>query len=312
MSKTVILFAGQGSQYNNMGLDFVDKSSDARSIFNIAKRYLNFDILEVLGNDSINETLYTQPLTLLTSILIYSEVKKFIKPDALLGFSLGEYTAFYEAGIFNLVDTLNIVQARSKFMSDASKLNKGSMQAIIGLDSKTIEQICNEVTKPNFEVSIANYNEPKQTVISGNPNAVKLVANKCMEQGARRTIQLNVSGAFHTSYMASAGIDLERYINDEVFISKPNYPVWLNSTGLMLENADIAVVAKMQVQSPVMFMQAIKDLVNKGYTNFVEIGPGRVLSGLVKKIDSGVNIININKYEDLIKLKEFEQNEIRK
>lgn len=306
MGKTVVMFAGQGSQYKNMGLDFLQKSKDSINIFTIASHHLDFDIKEVLNSELINETKYTQPLTFLTSIIIYNEVKKILKPNALLGFSLGEYSALYESGMFSLVDMINIIKKRSLLMSEASTLKPGAMQAIIGLDDSIIEKLCNETSKPNYEVSIANYNSPKQTVISGNEQAVEEVANKCLDTGARRAIKLNVSGAFHTPYMKDAGKKLELYIKEKTFIYKPRYAVWLNATGKKYNNESIATIAKKQIQSPVLFKQSIQDLIENGYDTFIEIGPGSVLSGLVKKINRGVKIININKYEDLEKLKELD------
>lgn len=304
MTKTVIMFAGQGSQYKNMGLDFLENSIEASELYSKALKILNYDIKEIINSDLINDTKYTQSLVFLTSAMIYAEVKKILKPNALLGFSLGEYTAYYANEVFSFEDTLEIVKNRSLFMADAANNNPGSMAAIIGLNKATLQEICSSLD--NCYVTIANYNEPNQLVISGLKACVEKVSELALEKDARRAIPLNVSGAFHSQLMIDAGEELEKYLKVQAFnFNKPKYPMWLNVTGKENEDEDLIEIMKKQVYSPVLFHQSIENLINNGYNNFIEIGPGKVLTGLVKKINRDVNVINISNYVDLEKLKEL-------
>lgn len=303
MNKTVIMFAGQGSQYNNMGLDFKEHSSEANELYKTAQANLDFDILSVLNSELINETKYTQPLILLTSQMIYSEVSKIIKPDALLGFSLGEYSAYYASGILSFEDTLKVINKRANFMDLAAKDNEGMMAAIIGLDEKVLNDICNS---SKCYVTIANYNEPNQLVISGNKDCVLKTIEIAREKGAKRAIPLNVSGAFHSELMSEAAKMLEKYLIDEnIKINKHNIPIWLNVTGSEFRDENFVEIIKKHIISPVKFYQSINDLINQGFTNFIEIGPGKVLTGLLRKINRDVKVINISNYNDLENLKEL-------
>lgn len=304
MKKTVVMFAGQGSQYQNMGLDFLEHSKDAKLIFDNAAEKLDFNLLEVLNSELINDTKYTQSLVFLTSAMIYEEVKKILVPDAVIGFSLGEYSAYYASDVMSFNDTLEVVKNRSKFMAEAADRNPGSMAAIIGISKENLEDICNAIN--DCYVTIANYNEPKQLVISGNLECVNKVCSIALEKGARRAIPLNVSGAFHSELMIDAGKALKELLNNsDIEIKKPKYPIWLNVSGEKYLNEELIDIMEKQVFSPVLFYQAIEDLIEKGYNNFIEIGPGKVLSGLVKKINRDVNVINVSYYEDLEKLKEM-------
>lgn len=304
MNKTVFMFAGQGSQYKNMGIDFLENSIEAKELFLKANEILNYEIKEVINSDLINDTKYTQALVFLTSAMIYTEVKKVMKPDAVIGFSLGEYTAYYASDVFSFADSLKIIKNRSLFMAEAANNNPGSMAAIIGLEEKTLKEICN--SEKDCYVTIANYNEPNQLVISGLKSCVLKVVEQALEKGAKRAIPLNVSGAFHSNLMESAGIALYEYLNDSnITMNKPKYPIWLNVTGKEYNEEKLKDVIKEQVYSPVLFYQSIENLIDKGYNNFIEIGPGKVLTGLVKKINRDVNVINIANYNDLEKLKEL-------
>ena len=304
MSKIVVMFAGQGSQYKQMGFDFLVNSVSAKSLFDLAAKNVDFNLRDALSSDLINNTKYTQPLVFLTSAMIYSEVKKIIEPDAILGFSLGEYSAYYANGVLSFLDTLKIISKRAALMNAAANKNPGIMAAIIGLKANELETVIKEL---NCNVTIANYNEPNQLVISGKEECVNKVIELALEKGARRAIPLNVSGAFHSKLMNEAGLHLFNYLNDEGFVfNKPKYPMWLNTTGKKLVDEDIKIVMRDQVFSSVKFYQSIENLIAGGYNTFIEIGPGKVLTGLVKKIDRSVNVININNYSDLDKLKELD------
>ena len=305
MNKTVLMFAGQGSQYQAMGLDFVEHSNNAKALFDKADNQLDFNVLEALQSDLINNTKYTQPLVFLTSAMIYEEVKSLVKPDAILGFSLGEYSVYFANEILSFEDTLKIITKRAQLMNDDSNKNPGKMAAIIGMDAADLERLIED--NDNCYLTIANYNEPKQLVVSGSESCINQLIPLALESGARRAIPLNVSGAFHSKLMNEAGEGLYQYLIDNNFtFNKPKYPMWLNTTGEELLDEDIKAVMRDQVYSSVKFYQSIENLIDKGYNKFIEIGPGKVLTGLVKKIDRSVEVININTFQDLDKLKELD------
>ena len=303
MKKLGVVFAGQGSQSIGMGLDFAHYNPTTKHKLDQASLILGYDVEKVLNseNNEINQTIYTQPLMFLATIFAFDELIK-LKVDikGMCGFSLGEYSAFYGASIFSYENLLKIVNQRAKFMHDESQRYPGKMAAIIGLESSLVHEICEKTTEGI--VVVANYNSPIQTVISGEEKAVLKAIDKLKEIGAKRAIPLNVSGAFHSPLMKEAGQKLFDAIK-HIESKEPIYDVYMNTTGKQLVYEDIKVEMKNQIFSPVLFNQSILEMKKKGFTHFIEVGPGTVLSGLIKKIDVNLEVTNLSKVEDLERVK---------
>jgi [acyl-carrier-protein] S-malonyltransferase len=303
MGKLGIVFAGQGSQYVGMGLDFAKHNENTLQKLHIASRILGYDVEQILlsENGEINQTVYTQPLMLLATIFAFDELKKLnINIDGVLGFSLGEYSAYYAAEVFPFEELVSIVQQRAKFMNDCAIEIPGKMAAIMGLDPQTIEEVCQSISEGI--VVCANYNSPIQTVISGEEKAVEIACEKCKEKGAKRAMMLNVSGAFHSPLMQKAGENLYNYLND-ISYSHPKYPIYMNTTSDVLVEENLKLEMKKQIYSSVLFTQSIKHMEENGFTHFIEVGPGTVLSGLIKKINVNLEVTNLSKIDDLENLK---------
>ncbi len=304
MNRLAVIFAGQGSQYTSMGLDFVDAYPFLKEKEKIASSILGYDTRQVLSSTdgTLNETKYTQPLTLLASIYAYEALKTLnAEISACAGFSLGEYSALYASGIFSYEQILEIIKFRSNLMQECSMTNPGKMAAIIGLDSVYIEQICKEASNQGVVV-LANYNSPIQSVISGEELAVNIAIEKAKLQGAKRAILLNVSGAFHSPLMKKAGDELAQYLNQ----IKPHHmeiPIYMNSTAKPLVEKQLYQEMEKQIQSSVYFKQMIQRMKADGITHFLEIGPGKVLSGLIKKIDIDAQVSNLDKLDNIEQLK---------
>jgi len=304
MNKLGLVFSGQGSQYTGMGLDFVEFNPLLKEKELQATQILGYDVKEVLSSSDgrLNETKYTQPLILLSTIFAYESFKSFsVEVEAVAGFSLGEYSAFYASGIFNFEQIIKLIDQRSAFMQQCAIQNPGKMAAILGLSPLEVEAICNDASSEGL-VLCANYNSPLQTVISGEERAVLKAVELSKVRGAKRAIELNVSGAFHSPLMKDAGDQLYNYVK-LISYHEPVFPVYLNTTAEPLDSKDLYKVMKNQIQTPVYFEQTIKNMKKKGITHFIEIGPGTVLAGLIKKIDINLEVTNLNKTTDLELLK---------
>lgn len=305
MNKTAFIFPGQGAQYIGMAKDFYDEMSECRKVFDIAEEILDFDIKSVCfeENSLINETQYTQAAMLTASMAMYEAVKSLgIKPDVCLGLSLGEYNALVAAGVMKFADALRVVRKRGILMQEAVPDGKGTMMAILGIDNETIENVCREI---DGIVSVANYNCPGQLVISGEKEAVLKAGNILKEKGAKRVMELNVSGPFHSKMLTEAGEQLGIFLED-IEISNPQIPYIANvNASYITDIANVKELLKNQVSMSVRFEQSIRNMIKDGVDTFIEIGPGRTLSGLVRKIDRNLNVININCVEDLNKLLEL-------
>jgi [acyl-carrier-protein] S-malonyltransferase len=304
MNKLALVFVGQGSQYHQMSLDFLELDHQHQENYDIASKILNYNVIDVLKNsdDKINDTLYTQPLIMLASITNYHEFLKLgVKVDAVLGFSLGEYTALYASNIFSFEDSIKLISKRAQFMKDAASLNKGKMAAILGLSKLEVEDICKKASVNGIVVP-ANYNSSNQIVISGNDKAVEYAILLAKEKGAKRAIELNVSGAFHSPLMSEAGKNLRNYLNT-IKYNNPVIPIYMNSTANRLDHKNLYNEMEAQIQSPVLFEQSIKKMIEDGITHFIEVGPGTVLSGLIKKIDINSQVNHLDKLSDLDQLK---------
>ena len=304
MSKIAFIFPGQGAQYIGMGKDFYEELDECRKIYDIADEILDFDIKNICfnENDLINETEYTQAAILTTSMAIYKAVVEIgIKPDVCCGLSLGEYNALVASDVMKFSDALKTIRKRGILMQEAVPDGKGTMMA----DNEIVSRVCEET---EGIVSVANYNCPGQLVISGERGAVAMAAQKLKEIGAKRVVELKVSGPFHSEMMAEAGRELRKYIENVEF-NKPVIPYVANVNALYIDkNKDIQYIKDLlekQVSSSVMFEQSVKNMIADGVDTFIEIGPGRTLSGLVKKTDRNVSVMNINCIDDLKKLIEL-------
>jgi [acyl-carrier-protein] S-malonyltransferase len=304
MNKLGLVFSGQGSQYTGMGLDFIELNPILKEKEILASKLLGYDVRDVLSSSDgrLNETRYTQPLILLSTIFAYEAFKTLnVQVEAAAGFSLGEYSAFYASKVFDFQQIIKLIDQRSSFMQACALAYPGKMAAILGLSKKEVEQICEEASSEGL-VLCANYNSPVQTVISGIEKAVHQAIELSKQKGAKRAVELNVSGAFHSPLMKDAGNKLYDYVK-LIPYQEPIFPIYLNTTAEPLDSKNLYHVMRKQIQSPVYFEQTINNMKESGITHFIEIGPGTVLSGLIKKIDINLEVTNLNKATDLELLK---------
>ena len=285
----VILFPGQGSQYVGMGKDFYDSSDLAKKLFKLSNSILGFDITDVMFNGSqedLTKTDITQPAIFIHSTILFSI--NTINADAYAGHSLGEFSALSCSGSLTFEDALKLVLIRARAMQKACKNNKTTMAAILGLDDALVNSVCDNV----LNVVPANYNCPGQIVISGSKNSIDKACESIKEIGGK-TIVLPVGGAFHSSYMESAKKELEDAIKSLKF-NKPDKPIYQNFDAN--PHIDIEKIKKNlinQLTSPVLWTQTINKLIADDYKSFIECGPGRVLQGLVKKINRDMDVSSI-------------------
>jgi [acyl-carrier-protein] S-malonyltransferase len=309
MKPLAILFAGQGAQSLGMGLSALTQTPQLNSLFSDIQHQLDFDLKGILSGQvpGLDQTRYTQPSLLATSILYYQQLKSLLelKPTYFLGFSLGEYTALFASGHTDLATTLRLIQHRAKAMASASETNPGMMAAILGLTFPTLDGICQFISREGHTVVIANINSPGQLVISGHPLAVKEAMLEATKQGAKRTIALNVSGAFHSPLMQQASLAIASFCKTITF--KPSHtPMIFNWTGKPLPAlTDLAMYLTNQVKASVQFESSIHYLTQQGIHHFLEIGPGNVLTNLVKKINPNAQVTSYNGMDDLQTIKEL-------
>jgi len=304
MSKIAFIFPGQGAQYVGMGKDFYENSNEAKKLFDKASEIGNINMNQLVfeENDDLNVTKYTQIAMLTVCCAILKEIEsKNIKPEVCAGLSLGEYSALVAAGILSFEDAFKIVQKRGIYMQEAVPVG-GAMSAVLGLDAEKIEEICE---RTEGIVQVANYNCPGQIVISGEEAAVDAAGAALTEAGAKRVIKLNVSGPFHSDMLVEAGKKL-RTVLEESPIGDVTIPYVSNVTAdYVTEKAPIIDLLEKQVSSSVKWQQSVEKMIAAGVDTFIEIGPGKTLSGFIKKINKDVKVINIDKYEDLEKLAEI-------
>ena len=291
--KIAFLFAGQGSQYVGMGQDFYNEYDEVKKIYDKFPEIR--DLCFSVDANILNQTMYAQKAILLTSYAISQMLK--IKPEYVCGLSLGEYTALAYSNVWNIDDAIKIITERGRIMQGALPLGTTMMAAVIGMDRDVIK---NAISTVKGVCEIANYNCKGQIVITGEIEAVKQGMENLKAAGAKRVIPLNVSGAFHSSLLIPASYEL-REILDKYKPNKPSYKVVYNISGKE-EKSDINDILQSQICHSVYFEDTINYLHENGVDTFIEIGPGSTLSSFVKKTLTDVNVISINKVEDLKKL----------
>lgn len=282
------VFPGQGAQFVGMGLDLYEKYSIAQQLFEQANDILGFSITDIMFEgtpEALKETKVTQPAIFLHSVIMSKVMGASFKPDMVAGHSLGEFSALVANGTLNFEDGLQLVSKRALAMQKACELKPSTMAAVLALADDVVEEICSKV--PGIVVA-ANYNCPGQLVISGEIEAVNTACELLKEAGARRALVLPVGGAFHSPLMEPAREELALAIENTLF-SKPSCPIYQNVTTTAIISADeIKKNLISQLTAPVKWTQSVQNMIKDGATLFTEVGPGKVLQGLVKKIDSNV------------------------
>ena len=297
------VFPGQGSQYVEMGKDFYDNYEVARKYFDKANEILDIDLKKLCfegPEDELTETQNTQPAIFTVSMIAYEILKaEGIEPKMVAGHSLGEYAALCSAGVFDFETGLKLVRKRGELMASAvSEGSKGTMAAIIALKRDKIEEICSEV---EGVCELANINSPIQIVISGEEKAVHSAMEKAEEAGAKKIVELNVSSAFHSQLMEPAKNKLEEYINTIEF-NDPEVPVIANSTADFVENREEIVAAlKEQLTNPVRWVESMELMGENDIELALEVGPGRVLKSLMRRIDRSIKTYNVQDQASLEK-----------
>ncbi|WP_025863733.1 ACP S-malonyltransferase [Prolixibacter bellariivorans] len=291
------VFPGQGAQFVGMGKDLYDNSDLARELFEKANDILGFRITDLMfeGTDEdLKQTKVTQPAIFLHSVLLAKTLGDDFKPDMVAGHSLGEFSALVANGTLSFEDGLVLVSKRAMAMQKACELEPSTMAAIVGLEDDVVEKVCADI---DDVVVPANYNCPGQLVISGSNEGIDKACAKLTELGAKRAIKLMVGGAFHSPLMEPARTELAEAIEATTF-NQPNCPVYQNVTASAVTDPnEIRKNLVAQLTAPVRWTQTVKTMIADGATSFTEIGPGKVLQGLVKKVDRGMETNGINAYQ---------------
>ncbi len=279
------VFPGQGAQFPGMGKELYETNGLAKELFDKANEILGFDITKIMfeGTDEeLKQTKVTQPAIFLHSVILAKTMGGDFKPDMVAGHSLGEFSALTAAEALSFEDGLRLVSIRAQAMQKACEIEPSTMAAILGLDDDYVAEVCKNI---EHVVVPANFNSPGQIVISGSLKGVDLACELLLEAGAKRALKLNVGGAFHSPLMEPAKVELEKAIN-EVNIKEPVCAVYQNVNAMPETNPDkIKQNLIAQLTSPVRWTQTVKNMLENGATEFTEIGPGKVLQGLIKKVD---------------------------
>ncbi len=300
MVDVAFIFPGQGSQYVGMGKELYESFPEAKEVFDSADKILKFPLTKLCfegPKEELTETQNSQVAILVHSLaslrVLEAKFPEKFFPKFSLGLSLGEYTALVAAGALSLEDAIKLVRKRGQYMQQASEKNPGKMASILGMDPGELEKLCK-----GFGCEIANLNCPGQVVISGSASSVELTANMAKEKGAKRAIMLEVSGAFHSSLMTSAKEKLEKEIETVTF-NAPKFPVISNVTAKPAETPDeIKQNLITQVNSTTLWNDSVQHVMGQGIRTYLEIGPGSVLKGLLRKIDKALEVMNFEKPAD--------------
>ncbi|MHB9924709.1 ACP S-malonyltransferase [Clostridium botulinum] len=304
MSKIAFIFSGQGAQYVGMGKDLYENIPKCREIFHIAEEELQIPLTKICfqgPKDEIDKTENTQPAILTLSIAVMKALEKYgIKPDVTAGLSLGEYSALVCSKVIDFKEAVSLVRKRGQYMEHAVPNGVGTMAAIIGLRKEKVKEICDGLKKVGI-VEIANINCPGQIVISGEINAVEKACEMAKGKRALKCVNLSVSGPFHSSMLKEAGENLYEELQ-KIRFNSIEVPFITNVTGdFVINTSEIKDLLKKQVMSTVLWEESIKTMIDFGVDTFIEIGPSKVLSGFVKKIDRKVNILNVEDIDSLNK-----------
>ncbi|KAB7668606.1 ACP S-malonyltransferase [Bacillus sp. B1-b2] len=297
MGKIAFVFPGQGSQTVGMGKDVFDQYASSTQIFENADQKLGFPLSQLIfegPKEELTLTHNTQPALLTTSVALLEHFKQYdIKPDYVAGHSLGEYSALVAAGVISFEDAVYAVRKRGEYMQEAVPAGNGAMAAVLGLDREKLTAVTKEVTEEGHSVQLANLNCPGQIVISGTTKGVELASEKAKEAGAKRAIPLEVSGPFHSALMKPAAEKFTSVL-EGIELQNAKIPVIANVTANPIEQKDeIKDKLVEQLYSSVLWEDSVQKMMELGVDTFVEIGPGKVLAGLVKKIDRKVNIYSV-------------------
>lgn len=304
MSSMACIFSGQGSQYVGMTADIIRDFHASAERMKQACDIAGFPLDEICFHgpaDVLKETRYTQPALFVHEAIIWDLVKENIHADAFAGHSLGEYSALYAAGVISFEDAMKLVVLRGSLMFSAGNSQPGTMFAVIGMNDESVIALCNELSGDEGIIVPANFNSPGQVVLSGDAAYLREKAPLFKEAGARMVTELQVSGAFHSPLMYSASEELGKAIDSVVF-HKPSKPVYPNVTGKAVQDpAELKKLLLDQLTSPVLWAQSMKTMHEDGIQSFKEIGPGKVLQGLVKRTisDSGITIGGIDTSQDI-------------